>query len=352
MEPVFVVGTGRCGSTMVSELLAAHPDVLSVSEFFSFVTDLGGRISPAFPVGVVDAAAFWSLLGEPLPKQSLLLRHGVAMDEVLYRPGPGRRFTAEAGVPPVLQTMLPDLAPEDPDALHDEVRAFVLAQPRGPAARHYRRLFDWLALRAGRRTWVERSGGSLRIVRRLTAAFPDARFVHLVRDGRGCALSMRRHFGFRMALVAMQMTEILGVDPYESPDRTWVGDLPDELVPFLPEHFDPVAFRAWTPAVALAGHYWSGEIRAGLRELAELPAGRVLTLRYEDFLDAPEATTGRLGAFVAGAEDPAWARRVAATVRRSPPAWAALDPAGRRALEDACRPGFAALGGLYPDAPR
>lgn len=351
MTPTFVVGTGRCGSTMLSNLLAAHPDLLSLSELFAFATDLGGRIAQTFPEGTLDAPAFWAILGVPLPKQSLMLRHGVAMDEVLYRPGPGRRFTAEAGVPALLQTTLPHLTP-DPDALFDEVRAFVLAQPPATAPAHYARLFAWLTERFGKRTWVERSGGSLRVVRRLAAAFPGARFVHLVRDGRGCALSMSRHLGFRMAIVAMQMTEILGVDPFESPDRTWVGDLPDELEPFLPESFDAAAFRAWAPPLPLAGHYWSGEIEAGLRELAELPEDHVLTLRYEDFLDDPVATITRLVTFIGDPPDEAWVRRVAASVRRAPPSWQALAPAEQRALEAACRPGFAALGALYPDAPR
>jgi hypothetical protein len=34
MRLTFVVGTGRCGSTMLSAMLREHPDVLSMSEFF------------------------------------------------------------------------------------------------------------------------------------------------------------------------------------------------------------------------------------------------------------------------------------------------------------------------------
>lgn len=187
----------------------------------------------------------------------------------------------------------------------------------------------------------------MRLVRRLAQAFPEARFVHLVRDGRGCAMSMSRHYGFRMALVAMQMTEVLGVDPYESPDRRWADDLSDELANFLPERFDAQAFRDYETPLPLAGHYWSGEIVAGLRELASLPSGQVLTLRYEDFLSTPNQSLGRLLEFAGATHDPAWVARVASAVRPSPPAWERLDPRARRALEEACRPGFEALDGLY-----
>ena len=65
-----------------------------------------------------------------------------------------------------------------------------------------RRLFDWLVARHGGTTWVERSGGSLRVVHRLIEHFPGARFVHLVRDGRATALSMSRHRGFRRRTLA------------------------------------------------------------------------------------------------------------------------------------------------------
>jgi hypothetical protein len=49
LPPVFVVGTGRCGSTLVSNILRAHPGVLSLSEFFTFITDLG-TLNPPFAV--------------------------------------------------------------------------------------------------------------------------------------------------------------------------------------------------------------------------------------------------------------------------------------------------------------
>ena len=34
--PVIVLSSGRCGSTMLSDMLNLHPDILSISEFFTF----------------------------------------------------------------------------------------------------------------------------------------------------------------------------------------------------------------------------------------------------------------------------------------------------------------------------
>lgn len=366
IRPVFVVGTGRCGSTMLTDMLRFHPHRVSISEFWSMVTDLGGRIGESFPPGAVTAEAFWGIVAGIHPLQTTMWRHDVQMDEVLYRAPrsyigstgprscisstaprslerPSMRFTADHGVPAILQTTIPHLT-DRRDALFDEVRAFVMGLPDAPVADHYRALFDWFAGRFGKRGWIERSGGSLRIVTRLQRAFPDARFVHLVRDGRDCALSMSRHPGFRMALIAAQLTEILGVDPYASADRTGEADLPDELLAFLPERFDRAAFIDYRTPLALCAHYWSGECVAGIRELEAIdPCDRML-LRYEDILDAPVQTLGRLAEFLGPDRDCAgWVARAAATVRTPRSSWRSLPARVLDELEAACAPGFAAI---------
>lgn len=63
IPPVFIVGTGRCGSTMLSNMLRKHPDVLSLSEFLVAVTDLGSRTALAFPEAEVAAKQVWWVLG-------------------------------------------------------------------------------------------------------------------------------------------------------------------------------------------------------------------------------------------------------------------------------------------------
>jgi hypothetical protein len=343
LPPVFVVGTGRCGSTLLSRFLRLHPAVASLSELLVFAVDLGGRIAETFPEGLVDGAQVWRVLGAAHPRQTLMLRQGVMMEEALYRPGPGRRFTAETGIPAIAATTLPHLT-DDPDALYDDLRAFVLALPPAPIGVQLTAVFDHLRDRQGARLWVERSGGSLRMAGRLRRHFPQARFVHIVRDGRDTAISMSKHYGFRVALQAAQMTEILGVDPYESADRTWVGDLPDDLVRYLPEQFDAAAFRDDPPALPLCGHYWSGELRSGLAELAGLPEDRLLTLHYEDLLADPLTTLDRFFRFLLCGDDPGDLRPFAAEVRAPRSRWTDLPPRVAAELERACRPGVEALG--------
>lgn len=346
LSPVFVVGTGRCGSTLLSSCLSSHPDVLSLSEFVVFVTDLGGRISETFPNDPKDGEYVWSQLSGTHPRQTLMLRHNVMMDEALYRPGPGRRYTAETGIPAIAATTLLHLDP-DPDRLFDELEPYVRSLPSAPIGTQYRRIFDELAQQKKARVWVERSGGSLRVVHRLRAHFPDARFVHIVRDGRNTAISMSRHYGFRIALIAAQLTEILGVDPYENPDRKFADDIPDDLACYLPECFDAERFRTESVPLPLCGHYWSGEIIAGLNELAGLPPDRLLTLRYEDILSSPKPTLSRFFEFILQGNANGDIDAMAKTVTAPKSSWTHLPHGIREQLVKACRPGFEALGELY-----
>lgn len=350
-DPVFVVGTGRCGSTLISRMVREHPEALSVSELFSFVSDLGMRIERALPTRPLTGFEFWAILAEPQPRQSILLRHGLQMAEVIY-PWSQGRFTPGTGLPPILQGLVPHLDVEDPDALFDDIGRAMSVRPVAAIAEHYRAFFSFLMNRFDRRLWVERSGGSLRVVRRLIELFPEAKIVHVVRDGRDVALSMSRHIGFRMALVCGLQVDLLGVDPYESGDRSEEQDLDDDLAALLPENFSADAFRALDLDAALLGHYWSGEIVNGLDALGRLAPDRLLTLHYEKLLADPADSVKELGQFMTGDVCPDWVETAAAMVEPQAPRWPSLPARSRAELELACAPGVEALLGAATRAQR
>ncbi len=345
--PAFIVGTGRCGSTLLSNVLNTNSHVLSLSEFFRLLSDFGAHTSLCFGDKIISAAEFSDLLAKPGSKQYTMLKHGVAMEEFLYQPGSSKSFQAFQGVPPVLGTCLPHLSTEH-DALYAQLQAFVLAQEDGSFAQHYARLFDWLKQRFGRKFWVERSGGSLRLLPHLFQAFPHARFVHLVRDGRNAAISMSQHLGFRMLMLGMQLRHALGQDPYAPGAAEITQAIPEKWRGLLPQDFNGEVFRSFQVPIYQCGQYWSQEIIAGMRAFEAIPQQQVLTLRYEDFLNAPEQTIARMAFFldkdIVSVE---WIRKAAIKVRSPRSTWTNLDSKDRAELAQACQPGFAALGELY-----
>ncbi len=150
-----VVGAGRSGSTMLSNLFREHPAVLSQSEFFRLLNP------PALGTGILDAAQFWEIIGTPAPHLCLFLQQETPLTEFLYPyKAPSSRFTSETSVSPILLVTLPHLT-SDYEALYDEIHLVVQGFPPDRIERHFVRLFGWLTHRFGRLVCVERSGLSL-----------------------------------------------------------------------------------------------------------------------------------------------------------------------------------------------
>jgi putative sulfotransferase len=171
-NPTFVVGTGRCGSTMLSSMLREHPKVLSLSEFFAWLVDSGGRLTQTFAPGPVDGQGFWDIVAAINPVTGFGYRHRVPCDEQLYPyESPGARFSSETGVPAILITTLPHLT-DDPDGLFAALEGEVRTWPSATTREHYEHLFRWLAERFGKRLWIERSGAAMHMLGRIERHSP------------------------------------------------------------------------------------------------------------------------------------------------------------------------------------
>lgn len=341
--PTFVVGTGRCGSTMLSNMLREHPHVLSLSEFYAVATD-GGRTDAPFSQEPIDGRQFWSIVAGITPFISFCLRHHVTSTEWLYpSAAPAARFSWQSGVPAILLTSLPHLT-DDYDALFSMLQDDVIGWPKTMIGEHYRHLFGLLTRHFNKRIWVERSGGGLEITDHLLATFPDAKFVHIVRDGRDAAISMQAHLVFRVGVVLRLIQQHLGVNPVESLDRVHIARVPKELHSFLPEQFDADALRAFRLPLPLWGQYWSQQMDNGLRLQRAVPDKRFLALRYEDFLADPKRQLDIFTDFL-GNEfvDEDWAMGCARMVRPPWSTWRDLPEEEARVLTEACRPGFELL---------
>jgi len=341
---IFIVGTGRCGSTMLSNMLREHPKILSISEFFPYAVDIGGRVSQAFTKDLIDGKAFWQIIGTITPRAGLMVKNDVIFAELIYPfKSPKSRFSSNTGVPTILNATLPHITPEY-DLLFDEIHHEVIDRPPATISEHYQYLFTWLQKRFNKELWIERSGGIFVLIKQIYKTFPNSRYIHIVRDGRNTALSLSKHLGFRMFLLGNILSEKLGVDPYEFKDRTNIDRLPLELQKFLPEKFDRLAFLNYQLPLSQYGQLWSQQIIDGLKILKKVSRERVLTIVYEDLLKDPQTELQNLAEFL-GKEfvDRTWIEIAAATVRQPRSSWQNLPERDRFELIKACEPGFDAL---------
>lgn len=324
---------------MVSDVLNRHPRILSLSEFFSFVG------LKAFLRRRVNGAYMWRLYSQQQNRSRLMLRG--RYEELLYPvDAPDARFSQD-DVPPILCATLPHLT-EGYEALYDELGPVVRGQPKQSPANHFRRHFEWLGERFNRRVWAERSGGSLLFASRLLRQFPEARVIHVYRDGRETALSMSNHYLFRMIVATLQAFQRMGIDMMEAMARGRHWDrVSPWLEPFVSAFFRPERLPYDKLTLTDFATFWSGMVERGQRIFSQLPPERFLPLRFEEAQANPEEQLRRLIRFISPElEDEAWLREASAIPRPTRSRFAKLEPADQDAVARACRPGLELLG--YP----
>lgn len=314
-------------------MLAENPQVLSLFEFFN-----GLDMTLRFGREPVQGKDFAALISQEHPFVTMVLSRGYEVSEILYPfDDPKSRYTRKEGLPWLLVAALSRLT-RDPDALFDETVAFAAGLPRQPLVRHYRRLFDWLAERLGRELWIERSGSSIDYLGALHEFFPNARFLHLHRDGREAALSMREHHAFRLAVC-------LSFERLSDRVRS-IAEL-GELDSGAAEGSDPIGEMLEScPAPEFFGRFWTQQIVRGFRALPRLDADQYLEVRFEDVLSEPAEVLRRISRFFELDPDrDGWIERAAGLIRGVPPRRFDELPAdeGER-LTEACLVGLQLLG--------
>jgi hypothetical protein len=201
----FIVARGRSGTTLLRAMLDSHPD-MAVPNESHFVVQVAKRRARYEPEGRLDLPRFTrDLLGH-----WAFRRWELPDDEVL------EAFRAD---PPA----------DVPAAVRTVYRAY---------ARHH-----------GKGRFADKTPSYVLNVGLLAATFPDARFVHMIRDGRDVALSyLDTDFGSR--------------------------------------------------TLGQAALYWDRFVRAGRRAGARLGPDRYLEVRYEDLVAEPEPVLKELCVFV------------------------------------------------------
>jgi putative sulfotransferase len=333
----FVVGTGRCGSTLLSRMLSECPQVLSIFEFFTGLDMLRRFASEA-----IDGHELGEIIAAEQPFVTAVLRRGYAVEEITYpfvdsgKHEAVPRHSRGDPLPWILVSVLPRFG-SDPDALFDEVMAYVDAMPRQPPGAHYRQLFGWMTRRFRRSLWIERSGSSIDYVGDLRRVFPDARFVHIHRSGPEVALSMRQHHAYRLPI------SLLYDVPLDGGQR--VSELPPLDFDSTPHASDTISrILSSRPPAEYFGRYWCDQIERGKGALEGIAPDRLLEVRFEELIAEPHRVLLAIASFfeldvTSMSDEGDWIDRAARLIRGTPrPRLGDLAPDERRRLREACEP--------------
>ena len=197
--PFFIVGSARSGTTLLRVILNAHPRV-TVPPESRFVVEL------------------WRD------------QHEVDVDGFLAALAGHRQFQSW-------------------NLSVDAVKAELGDRRRVPYATAIQSAYEAYAKRVGKERWGDKTPRYVEHIPFISGLFPQARFVHLVRDGRDVALSYAN-------------------------------------VPFGPK------------TVAKAAALWARRVRLGVTQGRRLGSDRYTEIRYEDLVEVPEATAKTLSEFL------------------------------------------------------
>lgn len=168
-----------------------------------------------------------------------------------------------------------------------------MATPR--VADYIRQQFDKFARRSGATTVVEKTCANSLRCGFIDQIFPNARFIHIVRDGRDVALSANLRWTAKLD-VPYILRKARYVPPTDLPyyGGQYFGNRvrrlfsKDGRLAVWGPRFDDmqVVFENNSVAVACAIQ-WQACVRQATEQLGELDASRVFTTRYEDFTSQP-----------------------------------------------------------------
>lgn len=206
--PVFVGGTGRSGTTIMAQLLGSSSRYALIPIEMRFHADPNGL--PDVVTGTMDVEEF--------------LGH---LTEQWYFRRPNKN--GHRGIHVIMSW-------SELEQAMTRLREAPRAERTRALGQFVHEVFDPLAHREGAESWVEMTPTNAQAAGDLHVAIPDARFVHMVRDGRDVATSVLQ--------------------------RRWG---PDDMQTAIP--------------------WWADEMIAIHRSMSRVPADQVLELRMESLVD-------------------------------------------------------------------
>jgi len=238
MEIVFIVGTGRCGSSLLHEVLARH-------EGIGFISNIDDRLYSLNMKGRLNNAIFRGPLGRYTKKG---------------RP----RFAPSEGYQIISHHVSPSYEKPCRDLIDLDVTNWL--------AERYKTFFNDRIEAQNKPIFLHKYTGWSRM-RFFGMIFPKSKFIHVIRDGRA---------------VANSFLQMPWWDGYRGAESWIYGKL---VEPYYADWIN--SNRSF---VTLAGITWKMLLESYKDSISTMP-GRCLEIKYEDFVDEPVSTLDNILTF-------------------------------------------------------
>lgn len=228
----FLVGAGRSGTTLLYKLLCLHPQIAYISNYENRIRWFPDGMAGGWVAGrLEDKLSAWFHKGG-----NAYFINRPWLKKIFPTPHEGESVFKSSGVP------LFPAADYMPDA---------------PTGARLRRRFEQIRKRSGASVFLSKRTANNRRIRQLSAIFPAARYVHLVRDGREVAQSLST------------------VEWWDGHTVWWDGRTPLQME------------QAGEARLAVCARNWAREMQELRVQLAPIDRDKLLELRFEDLLGDP-----------------------------------------------------------------
>jgi len=257
----FLVGTGRCGTTMFRKLLSFHPDLYVPRE-----THWIPILYNSFGLQKIPHAEIFRFLD-----QVYMAKGRTAIERILKTEGLDRSTFRKA--------LTSRLSPSGEDTIAGFMNTF----------------YSFIAERNGASLWGDKTPDYGLCMSTLQNIWPDAKFVHIYRDGRDAAISMSKVLSFRL-LAAWEINHWYAIaynKQYEQRMSAAMSSLPIE------KFFE----------------LWKSRLSRIFDERNRVKKENYMEIRYEHLLSSPQEILAQVSGFLNLPEKRNWISEASATVR-------------------------------------
>jgi len=192
INPIFIGGTGRSGTTILGDLLGAHPAIaLSKPTEIKFLSNAPGLINRTFgnrasvepePISIFHPRARYQRMKRLREKRLRSVEEFLSIVD--------QRWWKIDAPAPHGPGLIEGLTREEWDALTSEL---LNSFPKNPARASAAFLNKYIRAQAnwnGERYWVETTPFNIREADRISSLLPQSRFIHMARDPRDVIASL------------------------------------------------------------------------------------------------------------------------------------------------------------------
>ncbi len=248
----FIVGSGRCGTNLLNNMLRCHPDILPITETH-FISTLATKINNQ----KLSFEAFWNILDQHYTSKGDKKWIDIHLEA-------GNIFNKKAFKQHFQNTCKQQQINTNPQ------RISTFFQQCYKSTKHS--------------TIIDKTPQYGLHMSAIAKFFPQAKFIHLIRDGRFVATSMTKHLGICKLIH---------------------GGHPEKL-----QHFSYQGQLTHLPAKSAtlkeSIQYWKTMVKATQKESKQLAEGYYLEIRYEDLIITPKKIIQQISDFLSLPQKSFW----------------------------------------------